>query len=48
MDLKKDLERGPFNDKQAERLNEALSGLDAGQLQWLSGYFRGFYLLLPE
>ncbi|MEX2593762.1 MAG: assimilatory sulfite reductase (NADPH) flavoprotein subunit [Anditalea sp.] len=41
MDLKKGLERGPFSDKQAVQLNEALSGLDSGQLQWLSGYFTG-------
>lgn len=41
MDFKKGLERGPFSDKQAAQLHEALSGLDAGQLQWLSGYFAG-------
>ena len=41
MELKKGLERGPFNDKQAEKLSEALFGLDAGQLYWLSGYFSG-------
>ena len=41
MDIKKGLERGPFNDKQAQALTEALDGLDAGQLQWLSGYFSG-------
>src|SRR5690606_36581005 len=41
MELKKGLERGPFNDKQAEKLSEALSGLDSGQLYWLSGYFSG-------
>lgn len=41
MDLKKGLERGPFTDKQAEKLNEGLSGLDSGQLQWLSGYISG-------
>ena len=41
MDLKKGLERGPFNDKQAEKLGDALSGLDSGQLHWLSGYFSG-------
>lgn len=39
MDLKKGLERGPFSDKQANQLSEALSGLDSGQLQWLCGYF---------
>ncbi len=44
MDLKKGLERGPFNDKQAEKLSEALSGLDSGQLQWLNGYFSGIAL----
>ncbi|CAH8281914.1 sulfite reductase (NADPH) flavoprotein alpha-component [Mariniflexile fucanivorans] len=42
MELKKGLERGPFNDKQAEELNNALSGLDSEQLHWLSGYFSGF------
>ncbi|MDT0649018.1 assimilatory sulfite reductase (NADPH) flavoprotein subunit [Autumnicola edwardsiae] len=36
-----DLKKGPFSDKQAEKLSEALSGLDSGQLQWLSGYFSG-------
>jgi len=41
MDLKKGLERGPFNDRQTERLNDALSGLDSEQLYWLSGYFSG-------
>ncbi len=41
MDLKKGIERGPFNDGQAKKLNEALSGLDSSQLQWLSGYFSG-------
>ncbi|GAA4441542.1 assimilatory sulfite reductase (NADPH) flavoprotein subunit [Pontibacter saemangeumensis] len=41
MDFKKGLERGPFSDKQAAQLHEALSGLDTGQLQWLSGYFAG-------
>lgn len=41
MDLKKGLERGPFSDSQARLLHEALSGLDSGQLQWLSGYFAG-------
>jgi sulfite reductase (NADPH) flavoprotein alpha-component len=41
MDLKKGLERGPFDGKQAEKLNEALSGLDSGQLHWLNGYFSG-------
>src|SRR5690606_38249539 len=35
------LERGPFNDRQAEKLNDALYGLDSGQLQWLSGFFTG-------
>lgn len=39
MDLKKGLTRGPFSDKQAEQLTEAVSGLDSGQLQWLCGYF---------
>lgn len=43
MDLKKGLERGPFSDKQAAQLNEALFGLDSGQLQWLSGYFTGVF-----
>ncbi|PKQ45468.1 assimilatory sulfite reductase (NADPH) flavoprotein subunit [Confluentibacter flavum] len=47
MDIKKGLERGPFNDKQAEKLNEALSGLDSGQLQWLSGYFSGISQVSP-
>jgi len=41
MVLKKGLERGPFNDDQADKLSIALSGLDSGQLQWLSGYFAG-------
>ncbi|MBL4879762.1 MAG: assimilatory sulfite reductase (NADPH) flavoprotein subunit [Oleispira sp.] len=41
MELKKGLERGPFNDDQADKLSVALSGLDSGQLQWLSGYFTG-------
>ncbi|WP_031443985.1 assimilatory sulfite reductase (NADPH) flavoprotein subunit [Arenibacter algicola] len=41
MELKKGLNRGPFNDEQADKLNIALSGLDSGQLQWLSGYFEG-------
>ncbi|WPP50717.1 assimilatory sulfite reductase (NADPH) flavoprotein subunit [Catalinimonas niigatensis] len=41
MDLKKGLSRGPFSDEQAEQLSKAMSGLDAGQLQWLSGYFTG-------
>jgi sulfite reductase (NADPH) flavoprotein alpha-component len=41
MDLMKGLARGPFSDKQAAQLNEALSGLDSGQLQWLCGYITG-------
>ena len=41
MEFKKGLERGPFSDKQAVQLSEALSGLDSGQLQWLSGFFAG-------
>ncbi len=41
MDLKRGLERGPFNGKEAEKLYEALAGLDSGQLQWLNGYFAG-------
>lgn len=41
MEFKKGLERGPFNDKQAEKLFDALSDLDSGQLYWLSGYFSG-------
>ncbi|GBF19136.1 sulfite reductase [NADPH] flavoprotein alpha-component [Arenibacter sp. NBRC 103722] len=41
MELKKGLNRGPFNDEQADKLNVALNGLDSGQLQWLSGYFEG-------
>ncbi|MBC8770480.1 assimilatory sulfite reductase (NADPH) flavoprotein subunit [Arenibacter sp. BSSL-BM3] len=41
MELKKGLGRGPFNDDQAGKLKIALSGLDSGQLQWLSGYFEG-------
>lgn len=43
MDLKKGLERGPFSDKQSAQLGEALTGLDSGQLQWLSGYFAGLF-----
>jgi sulfite reductase (NADPH) flavoprotein alpha-component len=42
-----DLKKGPFNDKQAEKLNEALSGLDFGQLQWLNGYFSGIIQSSP-
>tara|TARA_R100001369_G_scaffold84757_4_gene117848 strand:- start:1505 stop:3325 length:1821 start_codon:yes stop_codon:yes gene_type:complete len=41
MELKRGLDRGPFNDEQVDKLNIALSGLDSGQLQWLSGYFEG-------
>lgn len=41
MDLKKGLERGPFDGKEAEKLYEALSGLDSAQLHWLNGYFSG-------
>lgn len=41
MDYKKGLERGPFSEKQAAQLHEALSGLDSGQLQWLCGYVTG-------
>ena len=48
MSLKKGLERGPFSDLQAGKLNEALSGLDAGQLQWLSGYFSGLIQGQPD
>ena len=47
MELRKGLERGPFNDKQAEKLSEALSGLDSGQLYWLSGYFSGLNGAFP-
>ena len=47
MELRKGLERGPFNDKQAERLSEALAGLDSGQLYWLSGYFSGLNGAVP-
>lgn len=32
---------GPFSDKQIHQLQELLSGLDAGQIQWLSGFFSG-------
>jgi sulfite reductase (NADPH) flavoprotein alpha-component len=45
MDWKKGLARGPFSEKQAAQLQEALVGLDSGQLHWLSGYFTG---ALPE
>lgn len=48
MDLKKGLGRGPFSDHQATKLSEALSGLDQGQLQWLSGYFTGLSQTSPE
>lgn len=48
MELKKGFERGPFSDKQAEKLIDALSGLDSGQLQWLSGYFYGIAQASPE
>lgn len=41
MDLKKGLSRGPFSEEQAEQLSKAMSGLSAGQLQWLNGYFTG-------
>lgn len=41
MDFKKGLERGPFSEKQAAQLHEALFGLDSGQLQWLCGYVTG-------
>lgn len=41
MELKKGLERGPFNDRQTEKLSNALSELDSEQLYWLSGYFTG-------
>ncbi|MCK0136087.1 assimilatory sulfite reductase (NADPH) flavoprotein subunit [Arenibacter sp. S6351L] len=41
MELRRGLGRGPFNDEQADKLYVALSGLDSGQLQWLSGYFEG-------
>lgn len=41
MELGKGLERGPFNDEQSKKLSDALSGLDSGQLNWLSGYFSG-------
>src|SRR5690606_38906937 len=41
MELKKGLERGPFNDRQTEKLSNALSELDSEQLYWLSGYFSG-------
>lgn len=41
MDLKKGLSRGPFSEEQAEQLSQAMSGMDAGQLLWLSGYFTG-------
>ncbi|PRY01229.1 sulfite reductase (NADPH) alpha subunit [Pontibacter ummariensis] len=47
MDFKKGLERGPFSDKQAAQLHEALSGLDSGQLQWLCGYITGVSQLAP-
>lgn len=45
MDLKQGLARGPFSDKQAAQLYEALTGLDSGQLHWLSGYFTGAFPL---
>ena len=48
MELKMGLERGPFNDAQAEKLSDALSGLDSGQLHWLSGYFSGVAMSSPE
>ncbi|WP_162052926.1 assimilatory sulfite reductase (NADPH) flavoprotein subunit [Pontibacter pamirensis] len=47
MDLMKGLARGPFSDKQAAQLNEALSGLDSGQLQWLCGYVTGVSQAAP-
>lgn len=48
MELKKGLGRGPFNDAQAEKLNEALSGLDSGQLHWLNGFLSGVAQAVPE
>ncbi|QHT70632.1 assimilatory sulfite reductase (NADPH) flavoprotein subunit [Rhodocytophaga rosea] len=47
MDFKQGLKRGPFSEKQATQLSEALSGLDAEGIQWLSGYFTGLSQAFP-
>lgn len=41
IDYKKRLTKGPFSEKEAERLHEALSGLQSDQLQWLCGFIAG-------
>jgi sulfite reductase (NADPH) flavoprotein alpha-component len=41
IDYKKGLKKGPFSDNEAEKLDEALSGLSADQLQWLCGFITG-------
>lgn len=39
------LKRGPFSDQQVKTLNELLSGMDSGQVQWFSGFLSGASLL---
>lgn len=41
IDYKKGIKKGPFSDNEAEKLHEALSGLEAEQLQWLCGFITG-------
>ena len=40
MELKKGLNRGPFNDEQADKLNVALNGLDSGRFNGSVGIFK--------
>ncbi|GAA4300710.1 assimilatory sulfite reductase (NADPH) flavoprotein subunit [Compostibacter hankyongensis] len=46
MDWTTGIVKGPFSETQGKQLVESLSGLSAGQAQWLSGYFAGISPLL--
>lgn len=41
MNWKEGLTGGPFSESQVDQFNQFVSGLNPGQVQWLSGYFAG-------
>ncbi|MEO6849056.1 MAG: assimilatory sulfite reductase (NADPH) flavoprotein subunit [Mucilaginibacter sp.] len=45
MSLETGLKRGPFSAQQVKQLNEILTGMDPGHLQWLSGFLTGINIL---
>ncbi len=48
MDWKTGLKRGPFSEVQTNQLVDLLPGLNAGQVQWLSGYLTGIEPLIQD